>query len=105
MGDDANTSRFTFDQGLLPGFPTANLERLPFDAMLLGEVRGAGAEVREGVGLERIVKLADGDVCVSAGGGGVRGRGPVGGGGGGAGVGGGPWGGRGGGGGRLYKGG
>jgi len=74
MGDDANTSRFTFDQGLLPGFPTANLERLPFDTMLLEEARLAGAEVHEGVGVERILKLADGDVCVAAGGKQIRGR-------------------------------
>ena len=25
MGNDPNTSRFTFDQGLLPGFPTVNI--------------------------------------------------------------------------------
>jgi flavin-dependent dehydrogenase len=74
MADDADTSRFTFDQGLLPGFPTANLERAPFDEMLLNEARAAGAEVREGVAVERILNMADGDVSVSAGGEVIRGR-------------------------------
>src|SRR5688500_4228375 len=49
MGDDPDTSRFTFDQGLLPGFPTVNLSRAEFDKLLLDEARAAGAEVREGV--------------------------------------------------------
>lgn len=74
MGDDPKTSRFTFDQGLLPGFPTANLARAPFDAMVLEEARKAGVEVREGVGVERIVRLTDGEVCVSAAGEEIRGR-------------------------------
>jgi flavin-dependent dehydrogenase len=68
MGDDPNTSRFTFDQGLLPGFPTANVVREDFDELLLNEARAAGAEVREGVAVDRILEMADGLVSVSAGG-------------------------------------
>jgi flavin-dependent dehydrogenase len=74
MGDDANSSRFTFDQGLLPGFPTMNLARAGFDELLLKEARAAGAEVREGVTVERILAMADGAVRVSAGGEEIRGK-------------------------------
>lgn len=74
MGDDPNTSRFTFEQGLLPGFPTANLARADLDEMLLNEARSAGAEVRENATVDRIVALADGAVSVSVGGQIVRGR-------------------------------
>jgi flavin-dependent dehydrogenase len=65
MGNDPNTSRFTFDQGLLPGFPTVNLARAEFDKLLLDEARAAGAEVREGVTVDRIVELRDGAVSAS----------------------------------------
>jgi flavin-dependent dehydrogenase len=58
MGDDAQTSRFTFDQGLLPGFPTANLARASFDELLLNEAKAAGAEARQ-VTVERIIELTD----------------------------------------------
>ena len=73
MGDDAQTSRFTFDQGLLPGFPTANLARAPFDELLLNEARAAGAEVRQAT-VDRIIELSDGAVGVSADGEEIRGR-------------------------------
>jgi flavin-dependent dehydrogenase len=66
MGDDAQTSRFTFDQGLLPGFPTVNLERAGFDDMLLREAHNAGAQVRQDVTVEKIVELTDGQVVVTA---------------------------------------
>jgi flavin-dependent dehydrogenase len=66
MGDDPNTSRFTFDQGLLPGFPTVNMARAPFDELLLNEARAAGAEVRENVAVDSIRELSDGAVSVSA---------------------------------------
>jgi flavin-dependent dehydrogenase len=74
MGDDHQTSRFTFDQGLLPGIATVNLERAPFDEMLLREAAAAGAEVRENVTVDRILELADGAVSVSAGGETLRGK-------------------------------
>src|SRR5213082_1934709 len=50
MGDakTEDTSRFTFDQGYIPGSATLNVERAPFDAMLLAEAKKAGADVREG---------------------------------------------------------
>jgi flavin-dependent dehydrogenase len=74
MGDDANSSRFTFDQGLLPGFPTMNLARAGFDELLLKEARAAGADVREGVAVERILAMTDGAVRVSVGGEEVHGK-------------------------------
>src|SRR5258706_13574259 len=74
MGDDAQTSRFTFDQGFLPGFPTVNLARAEFDALLLNEAKAAGAEVREGVAVDQILELADGAASVTADGEALRGR-------------------------------
>src|ERR1700712_5077227 len=38
-----------------------NIERAPFDAMLLDEARKAGAEVRQETHVKGILKLADGD--------------------------------------------
>jgi flavin-dependent dehydrogenase len=68
MGDakTEDTSRFTFDQGYIPGSATLNVERAPFDAMLLAEAKKAGADVREGAaaGVKQILRLADGDVAV-----------------------------------------
>ena len=74
MGNDPNSSRFTFEQGLLPGFATANLCRAEFDEMLLREARAAGAEVREEVSVDKIMELSDGAVSVLAGGEVLRGR-------------------------------
>src|SRR5579864_2842238 len=68
MGDGLASASFSFDQGLLPGSQTVNLERAPFDQMLLNAARQAGADVREGAGVKRIVRLTDGDVAVEAGG-------------------------------------
>ena len=39
MGDDFNSSRFSFKMGLLPGSPTFNIERVLFDEMLLNEAQ------------------------------------------------------------------
>jgi flavin-dependent dehydrogenase len=68
MGDakTADTSRFTFDQGYIPGSATLNVERASFDAMLLAEAKKAGADVREGAaaGVKQILRLDDGDVAV-----------------------------------------
>ena len=68
MGDSPSdgTSRFTFDQGYIPGSPTLNVERAAFDAMLLEEAKAAGATVRQGAAaaVKRIERLADGDVAV-----------------------------------------
>jgi flavin-dependent dehydrogenase len=74
MGDDPETSRFTFDRGLLPGFATVNLSRAAFDELLLREAAAAGADVREGVTVDAIHELSDGAVSISAGGRTVRGR-------------------------------
>src|SRR3982751_5351623 len=57
MGNDADTSRFTFSQGLLPGFPTINIARAEFDELLLNEARAAGAEVREETTVDEILQL------------------------------------------------
>jgi len=64
MGDDFNSSRFTFRIGLLPGSPTFNIERAVFDEMLLNAAKKSGAEVRENVLVRQIVRMRDGDVAV-----------------------------------------
>ena len=66
MGDcpAAETSRFTFDTALIPGGMTLNVERAPFDAMLLREAAAAGAEVRQQTAVKQILRLADDDVAV-----------------------------------------
>jgi flavin-dependent dehydrogenase len=74
MGGDPGTSRFTFDQGLLPGFPTVNLARAQFDDLLLREAGAGGAEIRQNVTVEKILNLEDGEVSVSAGGEMIRAR-------------------------------
>ena len=74
MGDDPNGSRFTFDQGLLPGFPTINLARAEFDALLLREAMAAGAEVRQNVTVEKVLELRDGAASVATSTGVVRGK-------------------------------
>jgi flavin-dependent dehydrogenase len=62
-GDGFSTS-FGFEQGLIPGSPTFNVERAPFDEALLGTAKAAGTEVREGIAVKEILKLEDGDVRV-----------------------------------------
>lgn len=65
MGNGGEPSLFPFTMGLVPGEPASyNLERAPFDERLLDLARQAGAEVREGVAVRKIVRLADGDVEV-----------------------------------------
>lgn len=64
FGNDTQTRRFTFRDGLLPGFPVFNIERAIFDETLLDLARGAGAEVREGEPVKEIVTLADDGVDV-----------------------------------------
>ena len=60
------TSRFTFDTGYIPGGMTLNVERAPFDEMLLREAKKAGAEVRQDTAVKKVLRLADGDVAVKA---------------------------------------
>jgi flavin-dependent dehydrogenase len=69
LGDGTASARFTFDQGLISGSETVNIERAPFDAMLLESARDAGAEVRENVTVRKILQLSDGDVRIDADGG------------------------------------
>jgi len=65
MGNGTEPSLFPFTMGLLPGETSSfNLERAPFDAALLDTARKAGAEVREGVALRKILRLEEGDVAV-----------------------------------------
>ena len=47
FGDNFDTRRFRFTDGLLPGFPVFNIERSLFDAMLIEQSRVAGAVVFE----------------------------------------------------------
>ncbi|MDB5304549.1 MAG: hydroxylase, partial [Phycisphaerales bacterium] len=48
MGDGHNIC-FSFQSALPPASETLNIERAPFDRMLLDQARLAGADVREGV--------------------------------------------------------
>jgi flavin-dependent dehydrogenase len=64
LGDGSASASFAFDQGLIPGPETVNLERAPFDHMLLNAAREAGADVREETIVRKIVRLSDGDVAV-----------------------------------------
>jgi flavin-dependent dehydrogenase len=68
LGNDHQTRRFTFNDGLLPGFPVFNIERAHLDKLLLDLAREAGATVREATPVEAITRLASGDVTVQAGG-------------------------------------
>lgn len=61
LGDGQDPGLFPFSMGLVPGADEAvNLERAPFDAMLLGEARKAGAEVAEGTALKKVLRLEEG---------------------------------------------
>ena len=70
LGDGQHRAHFRFDQGLIPGDTvTWNVERAPFDRMLLDAARAAGAEVVEGRAVRSFAELADGAVRVVADGG------------------------------------
>jgi len=63
VGSGGEPSLFPFTMSLVPGEPMSyNLERAPFDARLLATAREAGAEVREGVAIRKILRLEDGRV-------------------------------------------
>jgi flavin-dependent dehydrogenase len=65
FGYGGTTVRFTFDQGLAKAEnATFNVERAPFDAMLLNAARNAGVEVLQGPAVRKVLNLADGDVSV-----------------------------------------
>ncbi len=62
FGNDHATRRFSFTDGLLPGFPIFNIERSIFDKLLLDHARVAGAEVYEGTPVKAIRTLTEGAV-------------------------------------------
>jgi flavin-dependent dehydrogenase len=65
LGSGGEPSLFPFTLGLVKGEVSSyNLERGPFDARLLEVARQAGAEVREGVAVRKILRLEDGRVEV-----------------------------------------
>ncbi len=66
FGNNPQTRRFSFRDGLLPGFPVFNIERAPFDKLLLDKAREAGAHVREGCPVKSIDKLTHDHVIVTA---------------------------------------
>ena len=66
MGDNSAFAQFPFELSLLPGYEALNLERAPFDAMLLNSARDAGATVMENTAVKRIVRLGDGDDAIEA---------------------------------------
>jgi flavin-dependent dehydrogenase len=66
IGDDETFSqRFTFDQGLIPGSRTFNIERARFDTMLLDQARLAGAKVLQPRTVRQILRLEHDDVSVA----------------------------------------
>ena len=69
-GDAKHRASFKFDQILVPGETVAwNVERAPFDRMLLNAAREAGAEVVEGLAVRSFAELADGSVRIAVDGG------------------------------------
>jgi len=65
LGHETTPTDYHFARGLLDEDPqTVNLERAPFDQMLLETAREAGAEVREGCVVREILALEDGNVAV-----------------------------------------
>ena len=66
MGNGGEPSLFPFTMSLVPSEPMSyNLERAPFDARLLATAREAGAEVREGVAIRKVLHLEDGRVEIA----------------------------------------
>ena len=66
LGDDSDPALFWFSMGLIPGETVIfNVERAPFDKMLLDAARQAGADVSEGVSLRKIHRLEEGRVEIS----------------------------------------
>lgn len=75
LGSGGEPSLFPFTMSLVPGADASyNLERAPFDARLLEVAREAGAEVREGVAVRKILRLEDGRVELTTDEGEVAGR-------------------------------
>lgn len=65
FGHGRETTHFRFEQALYgESHQTFNIERAPFDRMVLDAAVEAGAELRSGVTVRSIDRLEDGDVCV-----------------------------------------
>ena len=65
MGNCFETTRFSFSVALDGGInETFNIERAPFDQMLLDSARDAGAEVLENATVRNLIRLSDGDVAI-----------------------------------------
>jgi flavin-dependent dehydrogenase len=65
FGHGRNSTVFFFRRSFGANMITAiNTERAGFDRMMLDSARDSGAEVREGVAVRRIVRLADNDTAV-----------------------------------------
>jgi flavin-dependent dehydrogenase len=63
--DDADTMHFRFDEGIPVGNTVAfNIERGPFDNMLLRAAADAGAVVHENTTVKEVLELSDGRVAV-----------------------------------------
>jgi flavin-dependent dehydrogenase len=62
FGNSFETMKFGFEDGLLAGSPTFNIERAPFDKMLLDAAREAGAQVLEDTAVRQILRLEEGEV-------------------------------------------
>jgi len=72
---DEQTLRFSFTQSLTPGpLDSLNIERSHYDNLLMDGAKEAGCEVREGVRVEAIERLAHHDVAVRFAGGRATGR-------------------------------
>jgi len=75
FGDATETTRIRFSECLDDACPeTFNIERAPFDDMLLRAAEDNGAEVLEDVAVRRVERLADGDVVLDVGGQSVSGK-------------------------------
>jgi flavin-dependent dehydrogenase len=75
VGHGRNSQHFLFADCLLrEATETFNIERAPFDAMLLDAAAAAGAEVSQDVAVRRILRLAEGDVAVETAGGNIAAR-------------------------------
>jgi len=75
VGHGRNSQHFLFADCLLrEATETFNIERAPFDAMLLDAAAAAGAEVSQDVAVRRILRLAEGDVAVETAGGDIAAR-------------------------------
>ncbi|MEM7626677.1 MAG: NAD(P)/FAD-dependent oxidoreductase [Planctomycetota bacterium] len=74
LGDGSLKQRIRFNQSIVPGVrDTFNIERSVLDEAVLGAAQRAGAEVRCGVKVDKVLQLEDGDVRLRLSGPGGRG--------------------------------